>query len=61
MSSSAVESRGLKPPIVVGLDVRAEARTYLRGNGKVKSNGKGINNGKGKSRFPSGMTKGEGE
>jgi hypothetical protein len=29
-------SRGLKPDSVVALDVRAEARTYLRGKGNGK-------------------------
>ena len=39
-------SQGLKPVFLCGLNVRAKARTYLRGNSK----------GKGRSRFPSGMT-----
>ena len=34
-------SRGLKPALWVGLNIRAEARTYLRGNGNGKSNDKG--------------------
>jgi len=35
------DSRGLKPVPIVGRDVRAEARTYLRskGNAKSKNNG----------------------
>jgi hypothetical protein len=37
---------GLKPGFSAGLDVRAEARTYLRGKHKGNS----------RSRFPSGMT-----
>jgi len=39
-------SQGLKPRFVGWVDVRAEARTYLRNNG----------NSNGKSRFPAGMT-----
>jgi len=37
-------SRGLKPHLVAGLNVRAEARTYLRGNGNDNGNDNGNNN-----------------
>ena len=34
--------QGLKPGSVVGCNVRAEARTYLRGNGKGKGEMRGL-------------------
>ena len=34
-------SQGLKPGSGLGWDVRAEARTYLKGKGKSKSRGEG--------------------
>ena len=37
-------SQGLKPGFVVVLNVRAEARTYLRGDSKGNSNGNGKSN-----------------
>ena len=40
-------SRGLKPASLAGLNVWAEAQTYLRSNGKSKSNGKSNGNGNG--------------
>jgi hypothetical protein len=42
-------SQGLKPRGLDVLDVRAEARTYLRGKGKGKGKSKGKGEGKSKS------------
>jgi hypothetical protein len=35
-------SPGLKPDLVAGRNVRAEARTYLRSDGKGKGKGKNV-------------------
>ena len=41
-------SRGLKPNLLICLNVQAKAWTYLRSKSKSKSNGKSKNNGKSK-------------
>jgi hypothetical protein len=48
---------GAEAQVLVALNVRAEARTYLRGNGKNNGTSKSNGKNKGNSRFPAGMTK----